>query len=274
MPDISDRHNITPSLFDRLHDDCPYLSSDGIPGTRRNPAVRVVTNKSIALSGLINIDGVDVTAGDRILVVAQSPNFLNGVYLASSDDWVRVTTRETNELVPGAYWDVNEGYEYGKTQWRFVNTQEIALDSTPVFIERFTPRSQYQTIRELKGIVARDLEAMLNTHREALFNITDGYTEVNRSLITYGMPDFSSFDTRNPHDRSRVSIIIKELINDFEPRLKNVNVVVELKQSHEHVQNLHFRLDALLEVHPAQEQVVFDAVLMLATKTYKIEGSE
>jgi len=274
MPYISDKHNITPSLFDRLLDDCPYLSADGIPGTRRNPAVRVVANKSIVLSGLIRIDGVDVTAGDRVLAVAQSLNFLNGVYLASSDDWVRATTRETNELVPGAYWDVNEGYEYGRTQWRFVNTQDIVLDSTPVFIELFTPRSQYQTIKELKGVVGRDLETMLNTHREALFNITDGYPEASRSLVTYGMPDFSSFDTRNPHDRNRVSTIIKELINDFEPRLKNVSVVVELKQPHEHVQNLHFRLDALLEVHPAQEQVVFDAVLMLATKTYKIEGSD
>ncbi len=274
MSDISDRHNITPSLFDRLHDDCPYLSSDGIPGTRRNPAVRVVTNKSIALSGLINIDGVDVTAGDRILVVAQSPNFLNGVYLASNNDWVRVITQETNELVPGAYWDVNEGYEYGRTQWRFVNTQEIILEVTPVFIERFIPRSQYQTIKELKGVVARDLETMLNTHREALFNITDGYPEASRSLVTYGMPDFSSFDTRNPYDRNRGSTIIKKLIDDFEPRLKDVSVVVELKQSHEHVQNLHFRFDALLKVHPAQEQVVFDAVLMLATKTYKIEGSD
>lgn len=274
MPSISDKHNITPSIFDRLLDDRPYLSADGIPGNRCNPAVRVVADKSIALSGLIRIDGVDVTAGDRVLVVAQSLNFLNGVYFASSDDWVRVTTGETNELVPGAYWDVNEGYEYGKTQWRFVNTQEIVLDSTPVFIERFTPRSQYQTIKELKGVVARDLEIMLNTHRETLFNIPDGYTEISLSLATYGMPDFSSFDTRNPYDRSRVSTIIKKLINDFEPRLKNVSVVVELKQSHEHVQNLHFRLDALLEVHPAQEQVVFDAVLMLATKTYKIEGSE
>ncbi|MDO8334617.1 MAG: type VI secretion system baseplate subunit TssE [Nitrosomonas sp.] len=266
--------NVIPSVFDRLLDDCPYLSADGIPGIRRNPAVRVVADKSIELSGLIRIDGVDVTAGDRVLAVAQSLNFLNGVYLASSDDWVRATTRETNELVPGAYWDVNEGYEYGRTQWRFVNTQDIALDSTPVFIERFTPRSQYQTIKELKGVVARDLETMLNTHREALFNITDGYPEASRSLVTYGMPDFSSFDTRNPHDRNRVSNIIKELINDFEPRLKNVSVAVELRQPHENVQNLHFRLDALLEVHPAQEQVVFDAVLMLATKTYKIEGSD
>jgi len=32
-------------------------------------------------------------------------------------------------------------------------------------------------------------------------------------------------------------------------------------------------LDALLEVYPAHEQVVFDAVLQLSTKNYQVEGS-
>jgi type VI secretion system protein ImpF len=269
---VSDKLNITPSVLDRLLDDSPYLSSDGIPGVRRNPAVRVVADKSIPLSGLIDMDGVNLVTGDRVLVVAQVPNLRNGVYLASSDVWVRVMNPETNELKPGAYWDVSEGNEYGKTQWRFVNTQEIVLETTPVIIERFIPKSQYQSVKELKEVVARDLEAMLNTHREAILKMTDGYLEANRSLVTYGVPDFSTFDVRNPHDRNLVCAILKELINDFETRLKNVDVI--LTQPREHAQSLHFRLDALLEVHPAREQVVFDAVLQLNTKSYQIEGSQ
>lgn len=266
----SDKFSIVPSVFDRLLDDRPYLSSDGIPGIRRNPAVRVVADKLITLSELVDIDGVKLVAGDRVLVVAQSPNLRNGVYLASDDSWVRAPNPEGNELTPGAYWDVSDGNEHGKTQWRFVNTQEIVLETTPVIIERFIPKSHYQTVKELKDVVARDLEAMLNTHREAILKMTEGYDEVNHSLVTYGVPDFSTFDVRNPHDRSLVCAILKELINDFEPRLKNVDVT--LTQPREHAQNLRFRLDALLEVHPAREQVVFDAVLQLTTKTYEIEG--
>lgn len=269
MVPISDNLTITPSVFDRLLNDCPYLSSDGIPGIRCNPAVRVVADKPMPLSGLTAIDGVGLAAGDRVLVVAQSPNLENGVYLVSDNAWKRVADSETNELMPGAYWDVVEGYEYGKTQWRFVNTREIVTDTTPIFIERFIQKSQYQTIQELKGVIGRDLEALLNTHREALFNITDGYQEVSCSLVTYGVPDFSKFDVRNPHDRNLVCTLLKELIIDFEPRLKNVNVI--LTQPGEHAQSLHFRLDALLEVHPAREQVVFDAVLQLATKAYQIK---
>jgi type VI secretion system protein ImpF len=211
-----------------------------------------------------------VAAGDRVLVVAQAPNLRNGVYLASDTAWVRATNPETNELKPGAYWDVNEGNEYGKTQWRFFNTQDIVLETTPVLIERFIPKSQYQSVKELKDVVARDLEGMLNTHREALFNMTDAYPEANHSLVTYGVPDFSTLDVRNPHDRNRVCAVVKGLINDFEPRLKNVDVI--LSQPREHAQNLRFRLDALLEVYPAKEQVVFDAVLQLTTKNYQVEG--
>lgn len=271
MAQVSDKLSIVPSVFDRLLDDRPYLSSDGIPGIRRNTAVRVVADKLMPLSGLMAIDGVNVVTGDRVLAVAQAPNLRNGVYLASDDAWVRATNPDTNELTPGAYWDVNEGNEYGKTQWRFVNTQDIVLETTPVTIERFIPKSQYQTVRELKDAVARDLEAMLNTHREAILKMTDGYDEANRSLVTYGVPDFSTLDVRNPHDRNLVCSILKELINDFEPRLKNVDVI--LAQPKEHAQNLRFRLDALLEVYPARERVVFDAVLQLTTKTYAIEGN-
>jgi type VI secretion system protein ImpF len=250
-------------------DDQPYSSSDGIPGIRRNPAVKVVADKPTALLGLMEIDGINLAVGDRVLAVAQSPNLRNGVYLAAEEAWMRVQNLETNELLPGAYWDVGEGDEYGKTQWRFVNTQEIILETTPVLIERFIPKSQYQTVKELKAVVARDLEDMLNTHREALFNMAEGYPEVSHSLVTYGVPDFSTFDVRNPQDHNRVCTILKELINDCEPRLKNVKVI--LTQPREHAQNLHFRLDALLEVRPAREQVVFDAVLQLNTKSYHVE---
>jgi type VI secretion system protein ImpF len=269
MAYVSDKLTITPSVFDRLLDDRPHLSSDGIPGIRRNPPVRVVTDKPITLSGLMAIDGVDVVAGDRVLVVAQAPNLRNGVYLAADDAWVRATNPETNELIPGAYWDVTEGNEHGKTQWRFFNTQAIVLETTPILIERFIPKSQYQSVKELKDVVARDLEAMLNTHREALFKMTEDYAEANHSLVTYGVPDFSTLDVKNPHDRILVCSIIKGLINDFEPRLRNVDVT--LTQPREHAQNLRFRLDALLEVYPAREQVIFDAVLQLTTKTYEIE---
>jgi type VI secretion system protein ImpF len=271
MAFVSDKLSIVPSVFDRLLDDSPYLSSDGIAGVRRNPAVRVIADKPIVLAGLMDVDGVSLDAGDRVLAVAQAPNLRNGVYLASDDVWLRAENPEINELTPGAYWDVSDGNEYGKTQWRLVNSQEIVVETTPIIIERFIPKSQYQSVKELKDVVARDLEAMLNTHREAILKMTDGYEEVSHSLVTYGVPDFSTFDVRNPHDRNLVCSILRELINDFEPRLKNVDVI--LTEPREHAQNLRFRLDALLEVFPAREQVVFDAVLQLTTKTYQIEGS-
>lgn len=269
MAYISDNFNVTPSVFDRLLDECPGLVSDDMPGSRRNPPVRVVVTEPIQLTGLIESDGVGLAVNDRVLVAAQASNLKNGIYLASDGNWMRAIDEGINELQPSAYWDVEEGDAYGRTQWRLVNTQKIILEQTPIVIEQFVRKQHYQNVKELKKVVARDLEFMLNTHREALFDMTEGYPESNHSLVTYGVPDFSKVDARNPHDRNRVCTILRDLINDFEPRLKNA-VVVSV-QPREHAQNLHFRLDALLEVSPLREQVVFDAVLQLTTKSYQIK---
>ncbi len=271
MPNLSDKPSIIPSLLDRLLDDCPYLSSDGIPGTHLNPSVRAVAAKAIALSGLTVIDGVELKPGDRVLITNQAPNFLNGVYLVTHNDWVRVADSAVSEMRPGGYWIVSEGQEYSHTQWRLVNQQEIVLGTTPILIERFIAKLQFQSVRDLKASVARDLEALFNTHQEALSAIADDFPEVSHSLVTYGVPDITSFDVRNPQDRDRISNLLKEMIDDFEPRLKNINV--ELQQLGEHAQNLHFRLDALLEVHPVREPVSFDAVLKLDNKSYRIKDN-
>jgi type VI secretion system protein ImpF len=58
----------------------------------------------------------------------------------------------------------------------------------------------------------------------------------------------------------------------FEPRLTRVRV--GLHPWYEHERALRFRVEALLRVDPAPEQVTFDAVLRLHTQQYVIEGQD
>ncbi len=127
-----------------------------------------------------------------------------------------------------------------------------------------------QTVRQLESSVARDLEAMLNTRREALEDLPEDFKEVNRSLINYGLPDFTSYSLLGEKDRARIRRTLEDTIATFEPRLQRVRVTLEAQREHDKA--LRFRVDALLRVEPSPEPVTFDAVLQLLNQQYQVQG--
>jgi type VI secretion system protein ImpF len=127
-------------------------------------------------------------------------------------------------------------------------------------------------VRGLKRSVSRDLEAMLNTRQEALDEIPAEFAEVSRSLLTYGLPDFTSYSLMGTHDRARIRRQLEETIAVFEPRLERVRVTLEPPREHDRA--LRFRVDAYLRVEPAPEPVVFDTVLQLHTQEYVVQGQD
>lgn len=130
--------------------------------------------------------------------------------------------------------------------------------------------SQSLTVRQLERAVARDLEALLNTRRETLEELPDDFKEVTRSLVNYGLPDFTSFSLAGPKDRARIQRALEEAIGYFEPRLQRVRVTLEAPKELDRA--LRFRVDALLRVDPAPELVTFDAVLQLQNQEYRVQG--
>jgi len=145
------------------------------------------------------------------------------------------------------------------------------LDSEPAN-SRDPPNAQFQDLRQLEASVARDLEALLNTKRESLEELPEEFTEVNRSLFTYGLPDFTILSLDSLDDRSRILQSVEQVIADFEPRLESVRVAIELPRPHD--RGLRFRIEAMLRVDPAPAPVTFDALLQLNTQEYVIQGRD
>lgn len=113
-------------------------------GIDSKPSVRAVSNANITLSGEQTIDGVSVVTGDAVLVRGQSTGSQNGVYIAAAGSWSRRLTEDaTQELTPGAFWFVEEGTAYGKTQWRIENTGSITVGSTSITINQFGAANTY-----------------------------------------------------------------------------------------------------------------------------------
>lgn len=127
-------------------------------------------------------------------------------------------------------------------------------------------RHRAADFRQIMASVRRDLENLLNTRRY-IFTPPVSFAEVNDSLLSYGLPDFSS---RNPTQVSvmdQLRLEITKTISRFEPRLKNVNVVVDSSGNN---RDLRFRISAVLVVDPISEPVVFDTSFDLNRSSYSI----
>ena len=77
--------------------------------------------------------------------------------------------------------------------------------------------------KQLKDSVRRELERLLNTRCSIpLHQIGDE----ERSVINYGIPDFSSLSPHNADDHALIASIVAQTITAFEPRLRQVRVEV------------------------------------------------
>lgn len=143
------------------------------------------------------------------------------------------------------------------------------LDDEPE-VAREPLHQRFQGVRQLKRAVTRDLEALLNTRQEQLTALPIACSEVQHSLLTYGLPDFTAWSLRSPADRQRLRRALEQAIATCEPRLTRVEVTLEPPREYERV--VRFRIEALLRVEPAPEPVSFDAMLQLHTLEYVIRG--
>lgn len=131
------------------------------------------------------------------------------------------------------------------------------------------PLSRLQALRVLKASLWRDLSALLNTKRREE-EIPEQFKELNRSLLTYGLPDFSSYGLKSEGAQSRLRRAIEATIRQFEPRLENVTVVFEPPLETDRA--LRFRVDAFLRVEPAPEPVSFETLLQPESGHFVVVG--
>ena len=143
------------------------------------------------------------------------------------------------------------------------------LDEQPMQTKE-PPLQQRQNAWQLKKAIARDLEALLNTRMVLLEEKPHAEAEATRSLLTYGLPDLTSISIADPKERNRVRRAVEQAIETFEPRLKNVRVVLDPTRERETL--LHFRIQAVIPMEPTPEAVVFDTDLQLDSRRYVVRG--
>jgi hypothetical protein len=130
-------------------------------GIDAKASVRILLNTNDTLSGLAARDGITPIVGDRVLARGQTTASQNGVYVAAAGAWARATDADaTAELTPGAFWFVEEGTTYGKTQWRIENTGSITVGTTSITINQFGGGAAYTASLGVV-LVANDFRAQV-----------------------------------------------------------------------------------------------------------------
>jgi type VI secretion system protein ImpF len=150
---------------------------------------------------------------------------------------------------------------------------------TPSLLDRLTDldpendsepgATEWAAMRDYKAALARDLAALLNTRRKEIALHAD-YAEAGNSVLTFGIPDYTSYTLTNGVDQELVRRSIERAIRQFEPRLSRVAVAVQ--QPDPAMPTLVFQIDAILNID--EEPVAFDVRLHRDSRRMSVAGAD
>lgn len=134
-----------------------------------------------------------------------------------------------------------------------------------------TTKLRYQVLQEMKASLKRDLEDLLNT-RWRCRQWPPELSQLDVSLINYGIPDFTGVSFATEERKLELLQIIETVIKNYEPRLSDVHVELAEKDSWDD-RTCRFRIRAVLLVEPVPEPVVFETEMQPVTTDFVVKGS-
>lgn len=129
-------------------------------------------------------------------------------------------------------------------------------------------------VEDLRRVIRRDLEWLLNT-RLVGGEVFEGYEEIGKSILVYGLSDLSNFSTKSVQDSAAICDMITKSVRAFEPRLAKRSVKVEFLPSSDITDlRMHFRISAMIHVDPISEPVTFDTAFDRDSGTVTVRERE
>lgn len=100
--------------------------------TLTNVRVASTGNVAVATGGLLTIDGVALSAGDRVLLKDQTTGSQNGIYVANAAAWTRATDADSQAELLGATVTVSEGVTNITARFVQITTGTITVGTTAI----------------------------------------------------------------------------------------------------------------------------------------------
>jgi type VI secretion system protein ImpF len=131
--------------------------------------------------------------------------------------------------------------------------------------------SNAEAVAHVRSNLRRDLEALLNAHRRWR-SVPQGYEELPRSLLVWGIADFTAGAFNDPRKREELRTEIEYAIRTFETRLARVRVTL-LEPNDTLSSTLRLRIDGLLRIETEAEPISFDTLINAASTGIKVEAN-
>jgi len=94
---------------------------------------RVATDSNITLNGLQTIDGVLLSAGDRVLVRSQNDLKKNGIWIADTSDWKRAADFDSErDIAEGTLVKISNGSVYSGGVFELTSTDPVVIGTSDI----------------------------------------------------------------------------------------------------------------------------------------------
>jgi hypothetical protein len=103
---------------------------------KKKDSVAAASTGELNLYGTQTVDGIGLSAGDRVLVKDQTDAKDNGIYEVSEEEWYR--SDDALELVDGSYVFVDEGVANMASGWFIVASGPVRVGKDPIRFARFS----------------------------------------------------------------------------------------------------------------------------------------
>jgi len=105
-------------------------------------AASTVAGGNITLVTTQTIDGVSLSAGDRVLVKNQTTGSENGIWVVASGNWARADDAVQGKLTAGAFVFVEEGTVNADSGWVLTNNGTVTVGTTALTWDQFSGAGQ------------------------------------------------------------------------------------------------------------------------------------
>lgn len=130
------------------------------------------------------------------------------------------------------------------------------------------PDAMPLTLEQFKRVIARDLEALLNTHVTITEDLLAGHPYCCNSIFNFGLADFAPLYLTSSVDRKEICDRLQAAIERHQPRLSNVRA--HLVNETGAINRLSFVISGQLRATEAGERVRFDVMLEPSSLHYSI----
>ncbi|MGV1917759.1 type VI secretion system baseplate subunit TssE [uncultured Agrobacterium sp.] len=144
------------------------------------------------------------------------------------------------------------------------------LDDAPD-VDRDPLVSLSDQVREMREVIRRDLEALLNTRRNPA-GPPGSLKELNDALVSYGMDGVLSANLVTDASKEKLAQSIERRISMFETRLSDVRVTI-LKNRMEGERALRMRIQATFRLHEGMPPISFESKIDPSTQRFHVEAA-